>query len=338
MSDFEMVRGFEEAWRPPGRPRRQTASALLDSAGGGARARLTRLVNRAPEVMVKINGRTRDAATLKAHLKYISRNGVLGLEDRDGGIFAGWSAVREISETWSEMALSDSRRRSNTRISISVVLSMPESTDPTKIRSAARAFARELFADHFDYVFVLHTDVKHPHVHIAVRALGDRGERVRPSKADIETWRQVFAQALRDRGVEAEATPRRARGVTRKSEKYPLRRIRELHEAGRGEPAKVHRAAYLEAARAAFGGETALTQWERQLLDRQARVRGLYLAQAKLLGRSPDPADRELGSKLEAFVRSMPPPDSQRLALARELRSANAMLDRHDDAGRVRER
>ena len=33
-----------------------------------------------------------------------------------------------------------------------------------------------------------------------------------------------------------------------------------------------------------------------------------------------------LGAKVEAFVRSMPRPDSQRLALARELREANRSL------------
>ena len=44
--------------------------------------------------------------------------------------------------------------------------------------------------------FVLHTDATHPHVHMVVRSLGDRGERLAPKKADLEHWRQVFAQAL----------------------------------------------------------------------------------------------------------------------------------------------
>ena len=266
MSGFETVRGFEDAWRPPVRPNRRKPPELLGSASGrsaeGVRARLSRLVNRAPEVMVKVTGRTRDAGTLKAHLDYISRNGALELEDRDGAILSGRPAVHEVSDAWLESALGDSRRRSNTPFSVSVMLSMPANTDAAKVRDAARAFAREVFADRFDYVFALHTDAKHPHVHIAVRALGDRGERLNPRKADLETWRQAFAQALRDRGVEAEATPRRARGVTRKAERAPLRRIRDRHEAGRGEPAKVRRAAYGDAAKAAFRGEAAPTPWE----------------------------------------------------------------------------
>jgi hypothetical protein len=88
--------------------------------------------------------------------------------------------------------------------------------------------------------------------------------------------------------------------------------------------AQVCRSAYREAAGAAFQGRTERTPWEQRILARQQAVRSLYLAQAKLLSRSSDPADRTLGAKVEAFVRSMPKPDTQRLALARELRAANA--------------
>jgi hypothetical protein len=332
MSDFQTVRGFEDAWRPPVSPRRRAPQAILTPRGSGAgsdaRARLARIAGRAPEVMVKVTGRTRDPGHLHAHLDYISRNGERAMEDRDGALITGRPAVRELADDWSAIAMADSRRRVSTPFSLSVVLSMPADTDPATVRDAARAFAREVFADRFDYVFALHTDAQHPHVHLAVRALGDQGERLNPKKADLETWRQVFAQALRDRGVEAEATPRRARGVTRKAERTPVRKIRERHEAGHGELPKVQRGAYRDAAKAAFRGEGVRTPWEERMLSRQAKVRSLYLAQAQLLRRSPDPADRSLGEKVETFVRSMPQPDSQRLALARELRAANSALGR----------
>lgn len=337
MSDFRTVRGFEDAWRPPVGPLRRTASAIRSPRGwgtdGDARARLARIAGRAPEVMVKVTGRTRDPRHLRAHLDYISRNGALEVEDRDGGVITGRSAVRELADDWSAIARADSRRRATTPFSVSVVLSMPAETDPAAVRDAARAFAREAFADRFDYVLALHADTQHPHVHLAIRALGDQGERLNPKKADLEAWRQIFAQALRDRGVEAEATPRRARGVTRKPERTPLRKIRERHEAGQCEPATVRREAYRDAARAAFRGETARTPWETRMLERQAKVRGLYLAQAKLLRASAHPTDRALGAKVEAFVRSMPQPDTQRLVLARELRAANALLARGPEPG-----
>lgn len=207
MSDFQTVRGFEDVWRPPVRPRRRTPLAIIESGGasGGeeGRARLTRIVSRAPEVMVKITGRTRDPGHLRSHLDYISRNGDLELEDRDGALMIGRGAVRELADDWSATALADSHRRANTPFSHSVMLSMPAGTDPAAIRDAARAFAKEVFADRFDYAFALHTDVEHPHVHLEVRSLGDHGERLNPKKADLDHWRQIFAQALRDRGVEA---------------------------------------------------------------------------------------------------------------------------------------
>jgi type IV secretory pathway VirD2 relaxase len=343
MSDFETVRGFEDAWRPPVRTRHLKSREILGHHAARTpdmRARLTRIVNRAPEVMVKVTGRTRDPVHLRAHLDYISRNGEQELEDRDGSILEGRREVKDLANDWSALAIADSRRRANTPFSVSVVLSMPANTDAAMVRDAARAFARETFGDRFDYVFALHTDAGHPHVHLAVRALGDHGERLNPRKADLEAWRQTYAQALRDRGIEAEATPRRARGVTRKPERGVLRRIRERHESGRGETGKVRQAAYREAAKAAFQNGSSKTPWEVSLVGRQAKVRSLYRAQAELLKRSDRPGDRTLGAKIEAFVRSMPAPDSQRLALARELRAANQVLDRDNwnSGGRDRTR
>lgn len=298
------------------------------------RARLNRIVNRAPEVMVKVTGRTRDPGHLRSHLDYISRNGALEMEDRDGAVISGRAGVMELADDWSAAALADSRRRANTPFSHSVMLSMPAGTDPAAVRDAARAFAREVFADRFDYVFALHTDTPRPHVHLEIQSLGDHGERLNPKKADLEHWRQVFAHALRDRGVEAEATPRRARGVTRKAERTPLRKIRERHEAGRSKPARVWRSACREAAGAAFGGAMARAPWEARMQDRQSQVRGFYLAQATVLNRSADPNDRALGAKVEGFVRAMSPPDSQRLTLARELRGANLATQRERGDGR----
>lgn len=324
-----MVRGFEDVWRPVAAPRR-TPKAVLSpvEAGAEGRARLSRVIRRTPEVMVKITGRTRDTGHLRAHLDYISRNGRLEMEDPDGMVLAGRRDIEELAEDWSALTQSDRRRRANTPFSLSVVLSMPHGADPVVVRDAARAFAADLFMDRFDYVFVLHTDTPRPHVHLAVRTLGEGGARLNPKKADLEAWRQVFAQALRDRGVEAEATPRRARGVTRKSQRTAVAHIERRHALGLGPAARVRQAAYREAAQAAFFADRTLRPWEAKLAQRQARVRRLYLAQAALLRSAISPSDRALGKAVEAFVRNMPRPDTRRLALARALREANARLGR----------
>lgn len=332
MIDFRTVPGFEDVWRSPAGPRQVRPRAVLAPrrADMAVAHRLARVAGRAPEVMVKVTGRTRDPGHLRAHMDYICRNGALEMEDRDGAILDNRAAVRELADDWTDLAQTDPRRRANSPMSLSLVLSMPAATDPIALRDAARAFARDTFADQFDYAFALHTDADHPHVHLEVCARGDHGQRLNPKKADLDAWRQAFAQALRDRGVEAEATPRRARGVTRKAERMPIRRLRERHEAGGPGPARTVRAAYQEAGRVAFGQDTQRRPWEIKLLDRQAKVRGLYLAQVRLLATSTHPSDRALAAKVEAFVRAMPQPDSRRLALARELRTAGGQVRGRD--------
>jgi hypothetical protein len=330
MTEFRMVEGFEEVWRPPVALRRRTPEAVLSGGGRPAdpRARLARIVRRAPEVMVKVTGRTRDGAHLKAHLDYISRHGGLELEDQDGAPIRGREDVRELAADWSAMAVLDPRRRAGAPLSRSLVLSMPAGTDPIALRAAARAFASEAFGESFDYVFALHTDTPRPHVHLSVWATGRGGERLNPKKADLEAWRQAFAQALRDRGVEAEATPRRARGVSLKPQRTALRKIADRHAAGRGRIGLTMRAAYRQAAEAAFGDSAGPMRWEARLAQRQVRVRALYLAQARVLLGSDDARDRALGAQVERFVREMPAPDSRRLKLARELREASVRAAR----------
>ena len=329
MSDFRIVRGFEDVWRSPVRPavwRRETV--LRPRPMSDVKARLSRIVRRAPEVMVKVAGRTHDPGRLAAHLNYITRNGELSAEGRDG-----WPIeVKDLTEDWAAAARSDPRRRANSPFSFRVILSMPAGTDALRLRDAARAFATAMFEDRFDYVFVLHTDVPHPHIHLTIKAQGDHGERLDPRHADLAAWRQAFAQALRDHGVEAEATPRRARGVTRKPESAAVYRMRERAKRGQGAMPEVLRQAYREAAQAAFAGDEGARIWERRMAARQAKIRTLYLAQARLLQASSVLEDRELGAAVEAFVHNMAPPDSRRLALARELRAANRGLARADES------
>jgi hypothetical protein len=214
MTDFTLVRGFEEVWRPPARNRFRLTPTTL-SAGSASprdtRARLARIVDKAPEVVVRVTGRAHSSSALMKHLNYITRGGRLAAEDPDGIALKGRAALRELAQDWDVAAQLDSRRRSVSPLSLSLVLGMPSSTDAALVHDAARAFAKAVFKDQFDYVLVLHTDAAHPHVHMAVQRLGRGGQRLEPRKEDLEVWRQVFAQALRDRGARAEATPRRAR-------------------------------------------------------------------------------------------------------------------------------
>ena len=94
-----------------------------------------------------------------------------------------------------------------------IVLSMPAGTPAEHVVDSAREFAKEHFSGH-KYVFVLHDDTDSPHVHLAVKAERWDGKRLNPRKADLQQWRESFAQKLQDRGIDAIATRAASRNQT----------------------------------------------------------------------------------------------------------------------------
>ena len=331
MTDFRSSRGFEEVLRPPVDLRRaQITRAVLrppHGGGGDPSARFARVARRAPEVMVKITGRTRDGAHLRAHLDYISRNGALALEGPDGERLEGRGQVRDLARDWAEEFALEPGRRRDASITLSIVLSMPAGTDAVRLHDAARAFAAETFGDRFPYVFALHDEGRHPHVHLTVRRLGQDGERLNPRKADLQTWREGFARALRDRSIEAEATPRRTRGVTRKAERIPVRKMRERFAAGQGPLPEVLAVAYRAALRAE-GGEG---PWLDAIRARELAIRRALVAEALRLSRSERVGDRVLAALVERFVRERPAPMTRDQVLRQRGETQR-------DAGRTRDR
>jgi hypothetical protein len=92
---------------------------------------------------------------------------------------------------------------------------MPKGTPPERLRTAVREFAREKFALRHRYLMTLHTDQPQPHVHLVVKAVSEQGTRLNIRKATLREWRRDFAAHLREQGVEANATERAVRGVSR---------------------------------------------------------------------------------------------------------------------------
>ena len=105
--DFYRQVGVAAAWTPPSKIRVYRDALLKGRARPRPRntaadkARLARIANKAPEVMIKISGRTRDGAHLKAHMDYITRNGKVAVET-DYGAMQGKDAVRDIHADWSD--------------------------------------------------------------------------------------------------------------------------------------------------------------------------------------------------------------------------------------------
>lgn len=302
------------------------------------KARLVRVVRGAPEVMVKVSrpakmdkhgnpiqvNRQTEATRVSAHLEYISRNGKIELENSLGEILTGRAATAGLCAEWLQ---SHDEDRANglasdrTRITTSIVFSMPGNTNASAVKDAVRALAEQEFGGRHDYVMALHTDTKHPHVHLTVRTVGHDGIKLNLRKADLQHLRDTFAAKLRQRGIEAESTPRSARGVTRRGTRTPVYKIRQ-----RGETVAVDRAKQREVRRDAadHGGQLPDRPWDGAIVERRNRVMQTYSAAAALLARSTDPEDRELARATERFAAGLTDVATERAVLARKVSAEQA--------------
>jgi hypothetical protein len=178
------------------------------------RQTLRAMVRRAPQVIVKLVRAPKGMKGISNNLTYISRDGQLEIEDQDGQVIKGNEAVADLKTEWRDGGMPIAAD-STMRDAFHLVLSMPQRTDPLSVQRAARDFAKREFSG-FQYAMVLHTyetdpdphPSQHPHVHLTVKAAGLDGIRLNPRKPDLQRWREGFAEALREHGIEATTTSR----------------------------------------------------------------------------------------------------------------------------------
>lgn len=260
-------------------------------------------VKKAPEVMVKVTGGGKCMSRIKAHFDYISRNGDVPVENEAGQVILGKEAVRELRDDWKLSAdgATIPHEGGYRREAFNIVLSMPAGTDRESVKSAAREFAAANFSKH-QYVFAAHEDEDHPHVHLCVKAVGRDMTRLNPRKADLQNWRESFAEKLRDNGIEANATPRVVRGVVRRRRKQY-----QIHMEGRGDIPRVQQIAAGQLRLDAKAGKGA-SDYDRQLQERQHEVLGKYGKVAGALATSEVAEDRRLAVAVAQYVRGFEKP------------------------------
>jgi hypothetical protein len=191
------------------------------SSAGRVRAQIDRTARKIPEVMVKVTnkkGAGRGMAAIREHLDYITRNGKIEIEDQNQDIYDDRQAVRQLKESWQvsgHRRIPEDAAKGRGLDVVNLMFSMQAGTPPQLVKDAVR----ELLAEEFkgrEYLFVLHTDKAHPHVHVCIKTEATKDlPRLRHGRKELQFWREGFAQALRDRGIEANATPRPTRGQTK---------------------------------------------------------------------------------------------------------------------------
>jgi len=324
--DFYKKVGIAALWTQPAKIRVYRGSLVSGLKPGprnsaADKAKLARIVSKVPEVMVKVSGRTKDGGHLQAHLDYITRNGQLPAET-DYGLLKGKEEIADLHADWSddEVIYKGQHQVRKTAMSVNMVLSMPAETDRSAFRDAVRDFVNAELRPRVDVVIAFHDDTDHPHAHVTVRGRQHNGKAFNPGKLVLERYREQFASALRDRGVEAEATRRYVRGHTLRSERSAAKRIRM-----RGEMPRMERVAIAEA-HAELKSKTQTRDWrpwEQASRTRHEGTRAQYEAAARELAGSADPEDRQLAQRVEEFAKSLPQPmfvrDIYQEALERQL-------------------
>ncbi|MBN3846097.1 relaxase/mobilization nuclease domain-containing protein [Paraburkholderia sp. Ac-20342] len=290
---------------------RLSRAGLRDEAAR-MRAQIARTLRRTPEVMVKITNKAASAqgmGAVRRHLRYISRNGRVELEDQNGDRIVGVEALRDLTQAW-QLSGWGIPENSTRREVFNVLLSMPPGTDRRAVRDAARDFAAQEFGDGRAYVFAAHDDEAHPHVHLSVQVRGPDGRRLNPRRKDLQRWRECFAEQLREHGVEANATPRRARGVT---ERYPKPAV--VHLIARGEvprywkplPADTQRDARWAAHGGVFAAWREMAYAMARSRAREDRVMGVEMAY--FVGGMPVQRDRPVSERGYDVRREQPDPE-----------------------------
>lgn len=287
---------------------------------------LGRTAKRAPQVVVKITSRIHGAASTVGAFTYAGRIGMsdqepIGIETSEGKELMSAHNIMLLAREWQQWETVDEARR-NGATAIAMVFSMPPGTDPEKVREAVREFA-ETDLSNRRWVMALHTDEAHPHVHLIIAGRDNDGRRFNPNREFLQQCRDRFAENLRDRGVEADATMRMARGYPPKQDPTPVLKMR---ERGAEPEADKGRAAVI-------GGqspdaEKRLGERERErskTVANHVAVSEIYMRAASELEAHGGTAEADRAKALRSFVEAMPAPTKARAEIIERLRTGNAL-------------
>lgn len=275
-------------------PPRRPSLGTQRRASGVVRIRqaLEATTRKAPEVVVKISGGGKGMKAIRAHLDYISRNGQVALENQDGDVLTGRDDIRDLKNEFQSGGFGIPEE-GTVREAFNIVLSMPPGTDRIAVHDSVRSFAADEFGENFRYVFACHTDEAHPHVHLCVVARSNDGTRLNPRKADLQDWRESFAGHLREHGIDANATRRQARGVTKVPVPQPVVNMQKKRGAA---PGRRQSTSPLNARHTRAGDRSETGQ----------KVLRAYGAMAKAMAESEDVEDRKMAVEIVELVKQMP--------------------------------
>ena len=268
---------------------------LLPNKSSEIRAQIARTTKKSPEVMVKITSNKnagKGMTAIRNHLDYISRNSKVTLEDHEGRTLTSRADLKDLKEDWSH----DTPEVSQRREAINVMFSMKKGTPTDEVKEAVREYLTEEFGGKHEYVFALHTDTDNPHVHaiIKIAPIRKKDKRLNPRKKDLQRWREGFAENLRKLGIDANATPRKTRGVVQQPlHQYQIHKL--ARDAGASQNAMPFKSRSLP-----------LSEGKKLLATNQSQETQAWANIASVLASSQARSDRVMAKDIIAFMSSQP--------------------------------
>ncbi|MCD2174924.1 LPD7 domain-containing protein [Rhizobium sp. C4] len=144
-------------------------------------------------------------------------------------VLSGPKAAIEEARAWKRDLRSQERRDV-----AHIVLSAKPGTPKEAFVSASRAMLAREFAGH-QYVFALHEDRDHLHVHAVVKMRAETGERMHPGIRDFKRWRETLAEEARQRDIPMDAVSRFERANP------PGYKMKDIRRVERGEASETIR-------------------------------------------------------------------------------------------------
>ena len=311
---LKMTQLVENLFQETGDPgkvktKKNSAKDLKSGAVRKHKKRAAGIAAGSAEVMVKVSSYGKGGGHVKAHLMYISRHSKadaekIALENDKGQLFDTVDDVKELYEHWAaEIDANKQTGKDKQRDTMHMVLSMPGKADPLALRRAVREFAADNFGANHEYVFALHTDTDNDHCHLVVKCRGFDGKQLRTSPEKLQHWRESFAERLRERGIDAEATPRQVRGVVRRAEKQMFRHMDDPAPKGRAPRQSRVLQARIQEAREALQAEAEGRQidegpWNKEVKSWQGKTKAEWLRLARDLRDQPTALTTKDGKEL----------------------------------------
>lgn len=215
----ESLDGHRYAWRAEREWERTTvlvalsaASKARDESGKALRVydnakSLTALEGRladrfGPTLRFEAQGFAHGIEGAARYLSHLTKRGELPAETEAGKPLVGHQANLDTAKSWKRYL-----RSREARDVAHVIISAKPGTDRTAFVGASRATLDRSFPDR-EYVFALHENRAHLHVHAVVKMVDSRGQRMDPNIHDLRRWRETMAQEARQRGIAMEAPSR----------------------------------------------------------------------------------------------------------------------------------